>query len=61
MRDEHAEPAVVMCAHMAANALKELRLASRAVFLGRRVAMEVDIVHNQARATGALLEVLELW
>ena len=45
---------------MAADPLQHLRLAGRAILLGRRVAMQVDIVHNQARTTGPLLEIFEL-
>ena len=48
-------------AHVTAYALEELGLASRTVFLGHRVRVQVDVVHNQARTAGPLLEILELW
>ena len=50
----------MMRAHMSADTLEELRLASGAVFLGRRMAMQMDIVHNQARTARPPLEVFEL-
>eukprot|EP01046_Picozoa_sp_COSAG06_P083440 COSAG06_NODE_30338_length_540_cov_1.444444_1_plen_162_part_01 len=59
--DKHREPAVVVRAHMSADTLEELRLASRAVLLGRGVAMEVDVVHDQARTAGPLLEIFKLY